>query len=116
MILSAVALMLSLTVPQVAEATNVQNESSMIQDLEVQYQEITVADLPEAITTTLTKDYAGYKTDKAFLGNDGNYKVAVSKAEVKEVLFFDATGVFVKAEKPATEETVEPVKSVEPVK
>lgn len=121
MILSAAALMLSLAMPQFAEANNVQNNNSMTQVLEVQYQEITVADLPEAVSTTLTKDYAGYTTDKVFLGNDGNYKVAVSKDEVEEVLFFDATGVFVKAEKPATEEavapeeTAAPVESVEPV-
>lgn len=115
MILSAAALMLSLAMPQFAEANNVQNNNSMTQVLEVQYQEIEVADLPEAVTATLTKDYAGYTTDKVYLGNDGNYKVAVSKEEVKEVLFFDATGVFVKAEKPATEETVAPVESVESV-
>ena len=104
MILSAAALMLSLAMPQLAEAANVQNKSSIIQVLEVQYQEITVADLPETVTAAIAKDYAGYTTDKVFLGNDGNYKVAVSKAEVKEVLFYDAKGVFVKAEKPAPEE------------
>ena len=106
MILSAAALMLSLAMPQFAEAMNVQNESTMIQVLEVQYQEIKVAALPQAVSAAITKDYAGYKTDKAFLGNDGNYKVAVSKGEVKEVLFFDAKGVFVKAEKPAVAKPV----------
>lgn len=116
MILSAAALMLSMAMPQFAEANNVQNNNSMTQVLEVQYQEITVADLPEAVSATLTKDYAGYTTDKVFLGSDGTYKVAVSKAEVKEVLFFDATGVFVKAEQPASLESVEPAESLEPVK
>lgn len=101
MILSAAALMLSLAMPQFAEATNVQNATTMIQVQEVQYSEITVADLPEAVTATIAKDYEGYTTDKVFLGDDGTYKVAVTKADVKEVLFFDAKGVFVKAEKPA---------------
>ena len=111
MILSAAALMLSLAMPQLAAATNVQNERTMIQVLEVQYQEIKVTDLPQAVTATLTKDYAGYKTDKVFLGNNGNYKVAVSKAAVKEVLIFDAKGVFVEAENVKAEKPV-PAKPV----
>ena len=110
MILSAAALMLSLAMPQFAEATNVQNESTMNQALEVQYQEIKVADLPQAVSATLTKDYAGYKTDKVFLGNDGNYKVSVSKADVKSDLIFDAKGVLVKAEKSAAATPATPVK------
>jgi len=100
MILSAAALMLSLAMPQFAKATNVQNASTMIQAQEVTYQEITVADLPVAVSATIAKDYDGYTIDKAFLGNDGSYKVAVTKADVKKDLFFDAKGVFVKAEKP----------------
>ena len=110
MILSAAALMLSLAMPQFVAATNVQNESTMNQALEVQYQEITVADLPAAVSASIKKDYAGYKTDKVFLGNDGNYKVAVSKAEVKSDLIFDAKGVFVKAEKSAAAKPATPVK------
>ena len=100
MILSAAALMLSLAMPQLSKATNVQNASTMIQIQEVKYQEIKVADIPEAISGTIAKDYAGYKTGKVFMGNDGTYKVGVSKADVKEDLFFDAKGVFIKAEKP----------------
>src|SRR5665648_1294844 len=41
MILSAAALMISLAMPQFTEATTVQNENTMIQVKEVQYQEIT---------------------------------------------------------------------------
>jgi hypothetical protein len=102
-ILSAVALMLSLAMPQFTEAKNVKNENTMIQVETVQYQEITAADLPEAVTASIKKDYAGYTVDKVYLGNDGTYKVAVSKELEKKVLFFDAKGVFVKAEKPVPE-------------
>ena len=101
MILSAAALMISLAMPQFAEAANVQNENAIMQVKEVQYQEITVADIPEAVSAAIAKDYAGYTTDKAFMGEDGTFKVAVSKGDVKEVLFFDAKGGLIKAEKPA---------------
>ncbi len=101
MILSAVSLMLSLATPQLAEAMSVKNENSIMQVQEVKYQEITVADIPEAVSATLTKDYANYTVDKAFRGDDGTFKVAVSKDDVKEVLFFNDKGLLLKAEKPA---------------
>lgn len=103
MILSAAALMISLAMPQFTEATTVQYENTIMQVKEVQYEEITVADLPEVVSAAITKDYAGYTTDKVFLGDDGTYKLAVSKEDVKEVLFYDAKGVLIKAEKPAPE-------------
>lgn len=99
MILSAAALAIFLAMPQLAEATTIQNNITVTQDKAVKYQEITAANLPAAVTATLTKDYAGYAIDKAFQGDDGTYKVAVSKGAVKAVLFFSATGELIKAEK-----------------
>ncbi len=100
MILSAVSLMLSLATPPLAEAMSLKSENSIMQEQEVKYQEITVADIPEAVSATLTKDYADYTVDKAFRGDDGTYKVAVSKGDVKGVLFFNDKGLFLKSEKP----------------
>lgn len=101
MILSAAALMLSLAMPQFAEATKVQNKSTVIQVKETQYREITVADLPEAVSKSIAKDFAGHAIDKVFLGDDGTFKVVVSKGEIKDVLFFDNKGLLLKTEKPA---------------
>ncbi|HZL09703.1 MAG TPA: hypothetical protein VFC65_06880 [Prolixibacteraceae bacterium] len=103
MILSAAALMFGLAIPEFAEATTVQNENSIMQVKEVQYQEITAADLPEAVGKTIAETFAGYTTDKVFLGDDGTYKVNVTKGEVQEVLFFDAKGALLKTEKPVPE-------------
>ena len=114
MILSAAALMLSLAMPQFAEATNVQNSSTLIQVQQVKYQDVTVADIPEAVSTTIKKDYAGYTIDKAFKGSDGTYKVAVTKVDVKEVLFFDAQGGFIKAEKSAVKASAPANKTATP--
>jgi len=101
MILSAAALAICLAMPQLANAIPAQNNTTIIQDKAVKYQEVDAATLPEVITKTLTKDYAGYAIDKVFLGDDGTYKVAVSKGDIKNVLLFSPAGKFLKAEKSA---------------
>jgi len=103
MILSAAAMAIFFAMPQFAEATTVQNETSMTQEKAVKYTEITAATLPTPVNVTLTKDYAGYTLDKAFLGDNGTYKVAVSKGAIKNVLLFSSKGEFIAAEKPAVE-------------
>jgi hypothetical protein len=103
MILSAAALAIFLAMPQLAEATTITNATTVIQEKAVKYQEVAPATLPEAITKALAKDYAGYTVEKAFLGDDGTFKVAVSKADAKNAVFFSATGDFIKIEKIAPE-------------
>ena len=39
--------------------------------------------------------------DKAFLGDDGNYKVKVSMGDLKYVLFYTAKGELIKLEEPS---------------
>lgn len=99
MILSAVALALCLAMPQVSQATNVQNDVAVIQNKEAKYTEITVDQVPEAVSKAVAKDYAGFKTDNVFKGDDGTYKLAVSKSEHKMVLFFSEDGKLIKSEK-----------------
>jgi len=82
--------------PQFAEASTSQNNITVTQEKAVKYQEITAADLPAAVTATLTKNYAGYAIDKVFLGDDGTYKVAVSKEAVKTILLFNSKGELIK--------------------
>lgn len=99
MILSAAALAIFLAMPQLAEATTVQNNVTIVQEKEVKYQESTPAALPKSVVDTLAKDYAGYTVDKVFVGDDGSFKVLVSKDAAKNTVFFDAQGNFVKIEK-----------------
>ena len=96
MILSAAALAIFLTMPQFAEATTVQNEITVTQDKAVKYTEITAATLPEAITSALMKDYAGYAVDKLFQGDNGTFKVIVKKDAVKTELLFTSKGELIK--------------------
>jgi hypothetical protein len=78
MILSAAALAIFMAMPQLAGATTVQNATTMIQEKIVTYQDVAPATLPEAITKSLVKDYEGYAIAKAFLGDDGTFKVAIT--------------------------------------
>ena len=103
MVLSAAALAILLAMPQFAEATTVQNKMTVIQDKEVKYQETAPATLPETVTKSIAKDYAGYNIDKAYAGDDGSFKVAISKGEMKNVVFYNEKGDFVKIEKQAPE-------------
>jgi len=96
MILSAAALAIFLAMPQFAEATTVQNGITMTQENAVKYTEVTAATLPEAATTTLLKDYAGYTVDKIFQGDDGSFKVIVKKDAVKKALLFTSKGELIK--------------------
>lgn len=62
-------------------------------------EELKIADLPASVTRSLNEKYPGYKTEKAFRGNDGTYKVKVSKGEETQTLFFDERGEVVKMKK-----------------
>ena len=96
MILSAAALAIFLALPQFAEATTVKNGITMTQEKAIKYTEVTAATLPEAATTTLLKDYAGYSVDKIFQGDDGSFKVIVKKDAVKKALLFTSKGELIK--------------------
>ena len=99
MILSAAALAIFLALPQFAAATTVQNETTVSQEKAVKYTEVAATTLPAAVTATLAKDYSGYAVDKVFLGDDGTYKVAISKGTVKSVVIFSSNGELIKTDK-----------------
>jgi len=102
MILSAVALALSFATPQVANAMTAQNEIAINQEKEVKFTEIKVEELPEAVSKSIVAAYPRYKVEKAFPGDDATFKVKVSLADVKQVLFHKASGELIKIEEPAT--------------
>ncbi|MFA5326733.1 MAG: hypothetical protein WC384_02980 [Prolixibacteraceae bacterium] len=104
-IVSAAIAALSLSTPTNLSAKKVLSDNVVIQlqDKEVKYQEITVDEVPKAISETLSKTYSGYKTDGAFKGDDGSFKLNISKDESKLVLYFDDLGKLIKAEKPESD-------------
>ena len=107
MFLSTMALMLCFALPQITEASKTQNAvvTAQAKDVkDVKYQEIMANKLPEAVTQTVTKDYEGFKIDKAFLGSDGNYKVEISKETLKHTVFLSEKGEVIKVENPEAKE------------
>jgi hypothetical protein len=100
MILTAAVLALSYATPQFANATKVQNEIAVNQVKEVKFTEIKVEELPAVVSKSISDAYAGYKIDKAFVGDDTSYKINVSMGDLKQVLLYKASGELIKAEKP----------------
>lgn len=109
MILSAAIFALSYATPQVANAMKAQNDISFTQEKEVKYTEVKVEEIPESVSKAITAAYAGYTIDKALLGDDGTYKVKVIKGDIKQVLFYTASGDLIKTEESA-KKAEEPVK------
>jgi hypothetical protein len=105
MILPAAVLALSLALPQATEAVKIQNgmvslQQQQTKQKEVKYQEVTVDKVPEAVKKALSSDYPDHKIDKAFKGEDGNFKVAVSKGDMKHTLIYSEKGELIKTEQP----------------
>ncbi len=105
--LSAVTIALGMAMPQAVSADPVQNMPVVSQ--EVNYQEIPAENVPETVTESLKKDYSGYQIDKAYLGDDGSYKLDISQGDVKYVIFYKENGELIKVEEPASQEIKEGV-------
>lgn len=116
MILSAIALTLCLAMPQSSYAKETKSDVAVIQNKDVKYTEITADQIPEAVSKALAKDYAGFKTDNVFKGDDGSFKLAVSKADHKMVLFYNADGKLLKSEKADAMKPAENPGSEKPMK
>ena len=96
MILSAASMAIFFAMPQFAEASTTQNSITVTQEKTVKYSEITPETLPAPVKAALVKDYAGYAIDMSFQGDDGSFKVAVSKEAVKTILRFTNKGELIK--------------------
>lgn len=108
MILTAAVMALGFATPQAASAMKTPNTIEVTQAKEVKYTEIKTEEIPAAVSKSISTAYQGYKVDKAYLGNDGNYKIKVSSGELKHVLFFTAKGELIKAEEPAKKTELPP--------
>lgn len=100
-LLSVVTITMGITMPQMVTANSSQNEVVFAQD--VKYQEIPKENVPVTVTESLEKDYSGYTVDKAYLGEDGSYKLDVSQAGVKYIIYYKENGELIKVEEPASE-------------
>lgn len=106
--LSAAAIALVVALPVAATAGSVQQALAVAQ--EVNYQEIPTENVPETVTESLNKDYSGYLVDKAYLGDDGSYKLKVSQSDLKYIVFYKENGELIKVEEPTSEKLEEGIK------
>ncbi|MGE5394276.1 MAG: PepSY-like domain-containing protein [Candidatus Saccharibacteria bacterium] len=103
-ILTAAAMAFSFANPQVSNAMKLQNKTAVVQEKDDKYKEIKTSELPDAVTKSINRSYAGYKIDKAFRDKDeDSYKVKVEKGNTKEFLYFDNKGNLSTTDKPTAE-------------
>jgi hypothetical protein len=104
-VLSAVVIILGMTMPQMVTANSAQND--VVVGQEVNYQEIPNENVPQTVTEALERDYSGYQIDKAYLGDDGSYKLDISQAGVKYTIYYKENGELIKVEEPTSEKVEE---------
>jgi hypothetical protein len=99
-IITAVVLALGISMPAGVYAGNLSsdNASMVAQSDEVKYDKIDVSEVPETVSSSITQDYAGYEISKAFVGDDGSYKVKLKSDSEKVTVFYDSQGQFLRTE------------------
>ncbi|MFA9371983.1 MAG: hypothetical protein ACERIH_09755 [Labilibaculum antarcticum] len=97
LIVSAVALMCSMSIPTSVSAVNIISETSLVHE-DVKYEELKAEELPKAVQTALAESYSDYALLKSFIGNDGSYKITLTKPEQDIAVYFNANGEFVMQE------------------
>ncbi|RYJ45409.1 hypothetical protein [Flavobacterium beibuense] len=63
---------------------------------EKEYKKIGVSQVPADVLKSISAKYAGYSLTEAFVSEDAEYKVVLSKEGNKVTAFYKATGEFVK--------------------
>ncbi|BAX80748.1 hypothetical protein [Labilibaculum antarcticum] len=97
LIVSAVALMCSMSIPTSVSAVNIISETSLVQE-DVKYEELKAEELPKAVRTALAESYSDYALLKSFIGNEGSYKIILSSSEGDIAVYYNVKGEFVKQE------------------
>ena len=116
MILPAAVLTICLALPQFSQATIRTDAVVATQQKDIKYTEITADQLPEAVSKALAKGYVGFKTDKAYQGDDGTFKVKVSKGDDMSVLFYKENGELIKSEKTSDKAKLDKANPEKPMK
>lgn len=116
MILPVAVLTICLALPQFSQATILSNKVATTQQTDIKYTEITADKLPKAVSNALEKDYAGFKTDKVYQGDNGTFKVEVSKGDDMSVLFYNGKGELTKSEKASDKAQLEKANPQKPMK
>jgi len=96
LIVSAVVLS-SLNISTFVSAGNLVSETILVQE-DVRYEELKAEELPKMVQTMLAESYSDFAILKSFIGNDGSYKIVLSKPEGNIAVYFNAKGEFVKQE------------------
>lgn len=95
--MSVVVVLSSLSIPTFVSAGNLVSEINLVQE-DVRYEELKSEELPQMVQTALAESYSDFAILKSFIGNDGSYKIILSKPEGNIAVYFSAKGEFEKQE------------------
>jgi hypothetical protein len=94
LILSAALVLGSLTT--FASTPVLNSNSALVSVTQDDYKEITLDQIPEAVTASLTKAYPTAKVEKAYVNEANEYKLEIATADVKSTVYADAKGNWIK--------------------
>lgn len=95
-LLLAVLFSLTLSVGATTCVPCYSNVFEINQEQEKEYKKIGVSQVPADVLKSISAKYAGYSLTEAFVSEDAEYKVVLSKERNKVTAFYKATGKFVK--------------------
>lgn len=72
----------------------------MTQKKEISYTQIEVGEISDTVKEAIKEYFTDYVTDKAYLGDDGSYKLEVSKEDIQYILYYKDDGELIKVEQP----------------
>ena len=79
-------------------ANNIQIRYTIIQYQKATYKQILFAEIPKPIEEAFSREFSGYKANRAFKGDDGTFKITVSFGNRRGTFVFNKKGEILKVE------------------
>lgn len=96
-ITTALVLVLGISMPSLIYATSPNSsQTTVVAQGDKDFEKIEVSELPEAVSTAISSDYAGYTVSEAYKGKDGTYKAKLDYNGEAITVFYSEDGTFQK--------------------
>lgn len=95
-LLLGLLLLFGVSTTNVIANTSLDVNEVVLQGQEKEYAKIDTSDVPVDVLRSISAKYSGYSLDEAYLSDDVEYKVVLTKEKTKITAIYKATGEFVK--------------------
>jgi len=82
-----------------ANVTNTTATKAVTEKQEKEYKKIETAKIPAAVKQEIDTKYEGYAITEAAASADGEYKISLTKAAKKVIVYYNSAGEYVKETK-----------------